>query len=268
MFKGVSYGNGIFVAVGSWDGYYGGYYGLIMTSDDGVNWIKRISRTNESIGGIAYGNGTFIALARGGGYSVVLKSYDGINWTGGGSTWANENIAFGKDTFVAVGAGYRWEQIYSYNTSDNNWTQRPQPINCFLEDVTFGDGTFVAVGSTGCIIQSGNINDPQIQVTPSTLNFGYVSPGAYKDMILTVQNIGGMSLTGTLIACPPFSIVSEGNYSLGAGQSQVIVLRYTAPLQEGSQMCSLVFTGGGGITVEVKGTNIKASLPWLMLLLD
>ena len=268
VFKGVSYGNGIFVAVGYWDGYYGGYYGSIITSDDGVNWTKRISKTNERIEGIAYGNGTFIALATGGGYSVVIKSNDGINWTRGGSTWAGQNIASGKDTFVAVGVARDVDQqIYSYNTSDNNWTQRPQPILCTLEDVTFGDGTFVAVGSTGCIIQSGNINDPQIQVTPSTLNFGYVPPGAYKDMILTVQNIGGMSLTGTLIACPPFSIVSEGNYSLGAGQSQVIVLRYTAPLQEGSQMCSLVFTGGGGFTIQVRGTNQKIGLPWLQLLL-
>jgi hypothetical protein len=30
---------------------------------------------------------------------------------------------------------------------------------------------------------------------------------------------------------------------------------------------SLIFTGGGGITILLKGTNKMAGLPWLMLLL-
>lgn len=263
-FRAVSYGNNVFVAVGSWDGYYGGYKGTIITSYDGVNWTKRISRTNNTIDGIAYGNGTFIALMTQTPAQAFLRSNDGINWIEAGNMWAGPNIAFGKDAFVVVGPTL---EIYSYKINENKSIPRPPPTTCFLEDVVFGDGTFVAVGSSGCILQSGNINDPQIQVTPSTLNFGYIRPGSYKDIILTVKNIGGMTLTGTLIACPPFSIVSGGDYSLGAGQSQVIVLRYTAPLQEGSHTCSLVFTGGGGITIQVKGTNKNVGLPWLQLLL-
>lgn len=109
---------------------------------------------------------------------------------------------------------------------------------------------------------------PVIQVTPSALNFDYVPPGSHIDLTLMVKNVGGGILTGTVSSCPPFSIISGGNYRLGAGQSQQVTVRYTAPLERGVNACSLVFTGGGGITVEVKGTNIKASLPWLMLLLD
>jgi YD repeat-containing protein len=108
---------------------------------------------------------------------------------------------------------------------------------------------------------------PIIQVTHSTLNFGYVPPGSYKDLILVVKNIGGGILTGTVSVCPSFSIISGGNYSLGAGQSQQVIVRYTAPLQEGTQTCSLVFTGGTGITVQVKGSNKNVGLPWLLLLL-
>lgn len=92
-------------------------------------------------------------------------------------------------------------------------------------------------------------------------------PGSYKDLIFVVKNIGGGILTGTVSACPSFSIISGGNYSLGAGQSQQVIVRYTAPLQEGTQTCSLVFTGGTGITVQVKGTNKNVGLPWLQLLL-
>ena len=109
---------------------------------------------------------------------------------------------------------------------------------------------------------------PQIQIIPSPLNFGYVPPGSYKDLTLTVKNIGTGILTGTVSASPPFNIVSGGSYSLGANQSQSVVVRYTAPLQEGSLTGSVTFTGGGGSTVQVKGTNMKPrGLPWLQLLL-
>jgi hypothetical protein len=106
-----------------------------------------------------------------------------------------------------------------------------------------------------------------IHVNPSSLHFGYVPPGSYKDLILVVKNIGGGILTGTAIACPPFSILSGWSYSLGAGESQQVIVRYTAPLEEGAQTCSFVFTGGGGITVQMKGTNKNVGLPWLLLLL-
>jgi hypothetical protein len=99
------------------------------------------------------------------------------------------------------------------------------------------------------------------------LNFGYVEPGQFKDLTLTVQNIGTQLLTGTVSAPPPFSIVSGGSYSLGDSQSQQVVVRYTAPLQEGLQTGSLIFTGGGGLTIRVRGTN-RVGLPWLMLLLN
>jgi len=125
-----------------------------------------------------------------------------------------------------------------------------------------------ALTSGGTITFSGTyVQLPVIQVTQSILNFGYVPPGSYRDLILVVKNIGGGILTGTVSACPSFSILSGGNYSLGAGESQQVFVRYTAPLEEGSQTCSFVFTGGGGLTIQVKGTNQKVGLPWLLLLL-
>ena len=101
-------------------------------------------------------------------------------------------------------------------------------------------------------------------VSPNTvtgLNFGYVEPGHFKDLTLTIQNIGTQLLTGTVSAPSPFSIVSGGNYSLGDSQTQQVVVRYTAPLQERSQMGSLIFTGGGGLTIQVKGKQYKSRPP-------
>ena len=139
------------------------------------------------------------------------------------------------------------------------WT-KPSPASSTLALAAGGTVTFA-----GTYIDAGI---PQIQITPSPLDFGYVPPGSYKDMTLTVKNIGTGILTGTVSASPPFSIVSGGSYSLGANQTKAVVVRYTAPLQEVSQTASLSFTGGGGSTVQVKGTNMKPrGLPWLQLLL-
>jgi hypothetical protein len=141
----------------------------------------------------------------------------------------------------------------------SGWT-KPSPVSSKQTLAAGSAITFTGIYSL--------IVGPMIQVTQSILTFGYVPPGSYKDLVLWVKNIGTGTLTGTVSACPPFTIISGGTYSLGAGVSQQVIIRYTAPLQEGSQTCSLSFSGGGGITIQVKGTNKKAGLPWLMLLLD
>jgi hypothetical protein len=46
---GVTYGNGLFVAVGD--------FGTILTSPDGVSWTARTSGTGNDLYGVAYGNG-------------------------------------------------------------------------------------------------------------------------------------------------------------------------------------------------------------------
>jgi len=52
--EGVTYGNGIFVAVGN--------LGTILTSPDGVKWTKRNSGTESYLRGVTYGNGIFVAV--------------------------------------------------------------------------------------------------------------------------------------------------------------------------------------------------------------
>jgi hypothetical protein len=59
----VTYGNGLFVAVGNG--------GTILTSPDGVNWTRRTSGTSDWLSGVTYGNGTFVAVGSGG---IILTS--------------------------------------------------------------------------------------------------------------------------------------------------------------------------------------------------
>jgi hypothetical protein len=59
----VTYGNGLFVAVGEG--------GTILTSPDGVSWTRQTSGTYYPLHGVAYGNNTFVAVGE---YSTILTS--------------------------------------------------------------------------------------------------------------------------------------------------------------------------------------------------
>ena len=61
--KGVTYGNGLFVAVGD--------VGAILTSSDGVSWTQRTSGTSNWLRGVAYGNSMFVAV---GWFGTILTS--------------------------------------------------------------------------------------------------------------------------------------------------------------------------------------------------
>ena len=104
-------------------------------------------------------------------------------------------------------------------------------------------------------------------VTPASLNFGYVPVGSTKDQFLTVKNTGSGTLSGNATTAAPFSIVSGGSYSLGPDESQVVTIRYQ-PTSVGLHTGEVLFTGGGGATVPVTGkTEGPRGLPWLILLL-
>jgi hypothetical protein len=59
----VTYGNGLFVAVG--DG------GTTLTSEDGITWTPRTSGTSNDLYGVTYGNGLFVAVGK---YGTILTS--------------------------------------------------------------------------------------------------------------------------------------------------------------------------------------------------
>lgn len=109
-----------------------------------------------------------------------------------------------------------------------------------------------------------------VQVIPVSLNFGDVPKGSTKDFTLTVKNTGGGTLTGNATTTAPFSIVSDGSYSLGHSQIKVINIRYQST-SSGTHTGSVIFTGGNGIatvpvTAKTPSTKNPSPTPWLMLL--
>ena len=90
---GITFGNGIFVAVGKH---------VIMTSPDGIHWTEETFESTGHIWGVSYGNGTFVAVGE---YGTILASTDGITWEkiNSETTEFLMGIAYGNNTFVAAG---------------------------------------------------------------------------------------------------------------------------------------------------------------------
>jgi hypothetical protein len=66
---GVTYGNGLFVAVAS-----SGTGNRVMTSPDGITWTSRAAAADNGWLGVTYGNGTFVAVALTGTGNRVMTS--------------------------------------------------------------------------------------------------------------------------------------------------------------------------------------------------
>jgi hypothetical protein len=96
---------------------------------------------------------------------------------------------------------------------------------------------------------------PLNAVSPSSLDFGSVTTNTTLQLNFTVRNAGSGTLTGSATVTAPFSIVSGGSYSLGAGQSQTVTVRFN-PLVVGSYSRTVTFTGGGGASATVNGVAI------------
>jgi len=99
------------------------------------------------------------------------------------------------------------------------------------------------------------ISTPMISLTPSSYNFGTVAIGTTVETNFTVQNIGGGTLSGSATTSSPFAIVSGGSYSLGAGGSQTVTVRFS-PSSAGSFNKNVTFTGGGGAIVPLSGVGL------------
>ena len=162
----VTYGNGLFVAVG-----YTGTGNRVMTSPDGINWTIQSSAADNNWFDVVYGNGLFVAVAGSGTGNRVMTSPDGINWTIQSSAADNGwvSITYGNGLFVAVaGSGTGNRVMTSPNGVD--WTIQSSAADNAWISVTYGNGLFVAVGYTG----SGN----RVMTSPDGINWTIQSSAA------------------------------------------------------------------------------------------
>ncbi len=144
----------------------------VVLSDPLDNWVKRATGIGPTtnLNDICLGNGRLVAV---GTKATTAYSDDGTNWTvhaSGNVFMGNvyfEGVVHDGSQFVAAGLDYDfdapagWEQVIFTSPDGSYWTQQYQsddgsgtPVS--FNDIAFGNGTYVAVGDNGTIVNSSN----------------------------------------------------------------------------------------------------------------
>lgn len=180
--SGITYGNGLYVAVGrlgkiltssdglSWSevvspttnnlyksAYSNGSFvivgdsGTILTSSNGSSWVVRQLGKTYNLYDVIYANGKFVAVGSSG---SVLTSSDGIIWTIQNiASFAFGGIAYGNGKFVAVGESL--SKIY-YSSDSVAWFSANYSGIGLLRSVAYGNNKFVGVGTSGTVYYSSD----------------------------------------------------------------------------------------------------------------
>lgn len=145
IWRSVTYGNGLFVAVAA-----SGSGDRVMTSPDGINWTLRTTPNDNNWVSVTYGHGLFVAVSNSGSSNRIMTSPDGITWTP--RTTPNDiswrSIAYGNGMFVAVAITGLNNRVMT-SPDGINWTTRTNPVNNAWYGITYGNGLFVAVSANG-----------------------------------------------------------------------------------------------------------------------
>jgi hypothetical protein len=137
---GLAVANGLAVAVGK--------NNTILTSTNGTDWVRRVTPESEASSGwhgVGYGDGKWIVV---GTSPNILVSTDGVNWEtrplGFLSNYL-KSIVYANGLWVAAGV------IGGVVTSVDavTWTPVDLGYSYDLNEVTYGNGTFLIVGDHG-----------------------------------------------------------------------------------------------------------------------
>lgn len=147
-YSSVAYGDGVFVAVGSYKFRW-----------DGMNWSEQLSQTvggaTKWLRAIAYGTvgvggpnapkrfGLFVAVGDAG---TIVTTRDGVTWAtnNSGTTDTFRAIAYGNQRFVAI-----TESMKTFTSTDGvNWTPAVALTTATIRALTFGNNVFVGVLSS------------------------------------------------------------------------------------------------------------------------
>ena len=146
----IAYGNGVYVV------NHGGSLAPIVTSTDTIVWVARTSGGNFSggFGGqMVFFNNQFVIPT---GFGYILNSTDGVVWDNtlpfGFNSGNFDDTAYNDGYLVSVGNKDGNSHI-SISTDGNNWSLRTSNT-ASLNEITFGDNIFLAVGGAETIITS------------------------------------------------------------------------------------------------------------------
>ena len=110
-----------------------------------------VAPENNNWWSVAYGNGTFVAVATTGTNRIMYATNPDGPWTvvtsaPQDSSW--RSVTYGDGKFVAVANTGTYRVMYATDPTDT-WTPVTAPGDHTWRSVTYGDGKFVAVANTG-----------------------------------------------------------------------------------------------------------------------
>ncbi|TXH54006.1 MAG: exo-alpha-sialidase [Desulfurellales bacterium] len=143
--RGVAYGNGVFVVVSS-----SGTNRVMRSTNDGASWSAVAAAEANQWYSIAYGNGVFVAVSADGTNRVMRSTNDGASWSSVAAAEANQwrAVAYGNGVFVAVSVSGT-NRVMRSTDNGATWSPVAAAAANSWQGVAFGNGVFVAVSSDG-----------------------------------------------------------------------------------------------------------------------
>ena len=222
QFRGMTYGNGLFV----------GTFSLIYYSTDGITW--NTVPTGFSVEYVTFGNGLFVAVgyASVGGppvlTSFIATSSNGINWTARTPSEAMwfQDIKFGNGLFVAV-ARAGTNRIMT-SPDGITWTSRTTSVNPTFSGVAYGNGIWVAVsdsspgGTTFTSYDGLNWDEQATSFSSTTIHFadGKFTTGSR-------YSVDGLTWTTNSIPFSPETITYGNGYFVAIRNSGTNRIAYS-----------------------------------------
>ncbi|MEL7566705.1 MAG: immunoglobulin-like domain-containing protein, partial [Dehalobacterium sp.] len=258
----VTYGGGVFAAVGGRSDQSGSYY--ICTSTDGTTWTPRsvlgAPTSTACFYSVDYDSSRFIAAGSttgsGTNKAYVAASDDGITWTYRGDE--------GKSSFRVVTSNASSSQyvvmggtgnIYTSDNGGTSWTSRTLGTTKTLRDVAWNGSLFVSVGREGTIQTSPDGVTWTIQSSGTTndlnkvdyLNGQFIAVGNTGAILTSSNGTAWISRASGTIADLQDIAFGEGKYVTGGnGAARISSNGISWSTPEGLITLKTVAYGNGG----------------------
>jgi hypothetical protein len=262
--NGITYGNGLFVAVGD------AGTNRVMTSPDGITWTPRQEAAAIAWQDVTYGDGLFVAVAAlTGSGNRVMTSPDGINWTSRVSAadinW--RSVAYGEGKFVAVASTGSGNRVMTSDdtilwltgtevTATGTMTGASQ-----LRDVRIsGEVTFGANASTTNLLiatsSSSTTLPSAISIAGDYENNGTVHAGA-GTVYLSGSN--PQTLSGTMTATSSFNdLYIQNNSRIGTTTFDAVMTANSLTAQGSTY---IAFKSGATTTIDTLTLSGSSTAP-------
>jgi hypothetical protein len=148
----VTYGNGLFVAVACGVSPCTSDSRTVIASVDGITWTARTATEANYWNSVTYGNGLFVAVSYNGTNQVMTMAYSTTTIFKTNASTTNLTVNTGA-TIVApeklsISGNYQNAGTFT-QAAGTKWTARSAAEANTWKSVTYGNGLFVAVSSSG-----------------------------------------------------------------------------------------------------------------------